>query len=212
MLVPDKVASFPSETNNKPKYVITTKASAMKLSIVHAMLESKQEFTVYQVTSPNTDRTYYGYTVGHNVEEAFRKGAGRDAEPDRGDVRMLNVAGDAIRVKALDIFNDEIEAFMERNDLRARDPMSITGPTNFPVSMFQRARSIDPERVKRWKLAGDINTVTAREAMGPEYKDVAAYSHADIKALVAAKPELRQQLIKDLDTLYYPDFKAKYFA
>lgn len=186
----------------------------MKLSEIKLLKEAGDEYIVYRVSSPKTDRVYYSYTNNPDVRKAFLAGANRSNEPDRGDVRMMLAVGDdvdSLRFKELEIFGDEIAAFAERNDLRAQDSQSITGPTNFPATIFQRVQAIDPERVKRWKLSGNINNASAREAMGGEYKNVAAYNFNDLKEVVKANPKIKQQLTHDLDKLLYPEFKAKYF-
>jgi len=188
------------------------------MKLIEIITESAGQYIVYQVASPNTDSVYYGYGVGETMEDVkrtFLGGAGRETDPDRGDVRMVQAAGgvsdDELKFKVVDAFNDEIEAFMERNDQRSRDRYSITGPTNFPASMFQRAKSIDPERVKNWKLAGNINSISGREAMDEMYRGVAKYTFNDIKALVAADQSIKKQLMVDLDKLLYPEFVKKYF-
>lgn len=186
------------------------------MKVADIINENAGQYIVYQVSSPATDRVYYGYGVGQSMEDVqqtFLGGAGRESDPDRGDVRMVQAAGgaDNLRFKLVDAFDNEIEAFMERNDQRSRDRYSITGPTNFPVSMFQRAKAIDPERVRNWKLAGDINSVSGREAMGEQYAKLAKYTFNDVKALVAADPSIKKQLMHDLDNLLYPQFVKKYF-
>lgn len=186
----------------------------MKLSEIKTLQESRPEYIVYQVSSPNTDRVYYAYTMDPDVRKGFLAGAERSNEPDRGDVRMMAAADNdasSLQFKLLDVFDDELAAFMERNDLRSKDSQSITGPSNFPATVFQRARATDPERVKKWKLAGDINSVSAREAMADEYKDMAVYNFADLKSLAASDPNVKKQLMADLDQMSYPDFKKKYF-
>jgi hypothetical protein len=186
----------------------------MKLADLKRLTETTNEYVVFQVTSPKTDKVYYGYTIGRDVRKAFLAGAERSNEPDRGDVRMMMAAGDDIeglRFKLLDVFDDELTAFMARNDARAGDGQSITGPTNFPTAVFQRAKALDPERVRKWKITGDINSATAREAMGDEFKSVAAYTFADLKQLTTQHPEIKKQLTADLDKLSYPQFKTKYF-
>lgn len=195
----------------EPKYNFM--GYAMRLSDLKLKEATTDDYIVYQVTSPKTDKVYYSYTRNNDLQKAFLAGAERSNEPDRGDVRMMQVAGDAsdLRFKMLDVFDDELAAFMERNDYRAKDPQSITGPTNFPATIFARAKAVDPERVKKWKLAGDINSATAREAMGDEFKNVAAYNFGDLKQLVAADPSIKNQLTQDLDKLSYLDFKKKYF-
>lgn len=181
----------------------------MKLADIKPLRESASPdgYVVYKVSSPNTDHTYYGYSQGKDIKKAFLNGANRQAEPDRGDVRMINVAGgeDELRFTMEDIFVNEIEAWMARNDLRAQDNKSITGPTILPAPMLRAAKDIDPARVASWKAARDLNSMTAREAMAAQ-----AFSMDDLKAIVAANPKIKPQIIKDLDALVYPDFKAKY--
>lgn len=181
----------------------------MKLSDIKPLHESNNEdgYVVYKVSSPNTDHTYYGYSKGKDIKQAFLSGANRQAEPDRGDVRMINAAGgeDALQFKMEDIFVNEVEAWMARNDLRAQDSKSITGPTILPAPMLRAAKDMDPDRVASWKLTRDLNNMTAREAMAAQ-----AFSMDDLKAIVAANPKIKPQIVKDLDMLLYPEFKAKY--
>ena len=80
------------------------------MKLQELLTENDEGFTVYEVTSPNTDKTYYGYTQGKDVQKAFQVGAARENDPDRGDVRMSQAAGGDVRVKVLDWSKDEIGA------------------------------------------------------------------------------------------------------
>lgn len=179
----------------------------MKLSDIKPLRESVSDFVVFKVSSSNTNFVYYGYSKNEDIKKAFLVGANRQAEPDRGDVRMINAAGgeDELRFNMEDIFVDELDAWMTRNDLRAQDSNSITGPTNLPALKLRDALDADPERVVKWKLDRDINNMIARKAMA-----AGAFSLGDLKAIVAANPEIEQHIKRDLDRLLYPEFKAKY--
>lgn len=181
----------------------------MKLNEIKTLRESNNDYVVYRVSSPNTDAVYYGYSSGPDIKKAFLVGANRQAEPDRGDVRMINAAGgeDTLRFSMEDVFTDELDAWMTRNDLRARDNMSITGPSNFPTPMLRAAKSTDPDRVARWKLEQGLQNMTARQAMAAK-----EFSMSDLQGVVAKNPSIKPALIKDLDQLTYPDFKAKYLS
>lgn len=183
----------------------------MKLAEVAAAVASATpDFVVYKVSSPKCDEVYYGYSKGEDIETAFLTGAKREAEPDRGDVRMIMAAGgkENLRYELLDVFGNEEEAFAERNDLRAADSRSITGPSNFPASLYQRIQKSDPQRAAAWRISKNIHMMSAREAMG---QPGAKYTYADVKAL-AADPAVKRQVVDDLDRMLYPDFVAKYFT
>ena len=172
------------------------------------------DYIVYKVTSPKTDHVYYGYCTGdeNDIERTFMTGAKRQNSPDRGDVRMINAAGgkENLNFDIIAVFTDEVSAFVERNDQRAGDSFSITGPTNFPGNIFRRAIELHPDRLKKWKIQVSINEVTARETMSEQFKDQAKFSHADLLAL--AKQGINKEDIKrDLDLLLYPAFLKKYF-
>ena len=180
----------------------------MKLSDIKPLRENAVDYVVFKVSSPNSDQVYYGYSMGEDVKKAFMVGAKRQDNPDRGDVRMINSAGgdvENLNFELVDVFANEIEAFMERNDLRAKDAMSITGPSNFPGQVYQRALKDHPERVGRWKLDKDLNNMTARQAMGN-----GAFSMDALTAITAANPKLKPQIVADLDGMMYPEFKTKY--
>lgn len=180
----------------------------MKLHEIKLITENTIDFVVYKVSAPSTDQVYYGYSMGEDIKKAFMVGAKRQDNPDRGDVRMINAAGgdpDNLNFQPVDVFANEIEAFMERNDLRARDNMSITGPSNFPAAVYQRAIKDHPDRVARWKLDRDMHNMTARQAM-----QAGAFTLNDLRAVVAQNPKIKPDLTQDLDKLMYPEFKAKY--
>jgi hypothetical protein len=177
----------------------------MKLSEIKPLNENTGMYVVYKVSADSTDSVYYGYTIGEDVKKAFMVGANRQAEPDRGDVRMINQAGgeDNLRFQMVDVFDNEIEAFVARNDARASDGASITGPSHFPASVYQRALKDYPEKAKMWKL--DAGQTTAREAMAN-----GMFTFDTLKALVAQNPSIKNQLKIDLDKMLYTDFKTKY--
>lgn len=169
-------------------------------------------YIVYKVSAPNTDLVYYSYSKSEDLKKAFLVGASRQDNPDRGDVRMLNAAGDEDKLKfdMVDVFNDEIEAFITRNDLRMQDAMAITGPSNFPGLIFDRIMAQRPDAPSRWKASAELNVSTVREAMlnpesGYAFKDVKALRDSMNKAQAAA-------LVKDVDTMLHPQFKQKYFS
>lgn len=182
----------------------------MKLHEIKTLRENTNDYVVFKVSSPNADQVYYGYSMGEDVKKAFMVGARRQDNPDRGDVRMINAAGgdvENLNFEMVDVFANEIEAFMERNDLRAKDNLSITGPSNFPGQVYQRALTDYPERVARWKLDKDMNSMTARQAMARD-----AFSMNDLSSIVKAQPKIKPQIVADLDGMLYPEFKAKYLS
>jgi len=182
------------------------------MKLYEIMSGPQPDFVVYKVSSPKTDSTYYGYCTGEDVERCFLVGANRQDNPDRGDVKMINAAGgkEFLQYEMVDVFANEEEAFMERNDRRASDGASITGPSNFPATIFQRVLKSHPNRAAAWKMARGVESLTAREAMGDEYKGAAKYTYQDVKQL-AKTPQEKQQVMHDLDSLSYPEFVRKYF-
>lgn len=171
---------------------------------------------VFKVSSPNTDKVYYGYSIKGDVERTFLAHAGGDhnADPDRGDGRMIHAAGgtENLRYSIVDAYPNEIEAFVARNDARVHDSASITGPSMFPGAVFKRASAEFPDRVRGWSKSNDLNSMTARDAMNPDHGGNPVYKYQDIKDIVAATPDIKRQLINDLDQLTYPAFVKKYFS
>lgn len=169
-------------------------------------------YIVYKVSAPTTDSVYYSYSKSEDLKKAFLAGAQRQDNPDRGDVRMLNAAGDDDKLKfdMVDVFNDEIEAFVTRNDLRAQDAMSITGPSNFPATIFERIVAMRPDAPVRWKAAVELNSATVREAMLiPD----SGYTFDDVKKLRGGMNKAQAAtLVKDVDAMLHPQFKQKYFS
>lgn len=174
-------------------------------------------FVTFKATSPKTDRVYYGYAPGDSDEDARRSFLqhAHTNNPDRGDTKFITFVGDleSIKVKALDLYDDEAEAFAARNDLRAQDSASISGPSNFPGGVFKRMMAMNPERANAWKLKRSVNDMTAREAMGEEGLSAGSkLMYAAVKELVASNPKIKAAVTADLDTMKYPDFMAKYFG
>ncbi len=180
--------------------------------------ENNVQWMVYKVSSPRTDQVYYGYAQGSSLEDCkrvFLIGAQRNNAPDRGDGKMLLAAKedvDSLKFELIDVSADEIEAFTARNDNRASDVASITGPTQFPGNVYKRALELHPDRVAKWKMDTQLNKMTARESMSAEGQAAGSkLSFAQVKELVAQRPDIKAELTKDLDALMYPQFIAKYF-
>lgn len=169
-------------------------------------------YIVYKVSAPATDLVYYSYSKSEDLKKAFLAGAKRQDNPDRGDVKMLNAAGNEedLRFTMMDVFNDEIEAFITRNDLRTQDAMSVTGPSNFPGTIFERIVAMRPEAPERWKVACELSSATVREAMLiPE----SGYTFNDVKSLRCRMNKAQAAaLAKDVDVMLHPQFKQKYFS
>ena len=186
----------------------------MKLRDIVDLMEASGTTTVYKVSSPNTDHVYYGYYGNLGAQKTFLAAARRNAA-DRTEAKFVSAAGgeDSLKFTDIEEFDSEYEAFMERNDLRAKDSDSISGPSNLPSGMFQRAMKEYPDRVKKWKLDADINQATARQAMNKElYGDACGYDFNSLKQLAGNDKKLKDQITKDLDSMLYPAFKKKYFS
>ena len=163
---------------------------------------------VYKVSGPYTASVYYGYSTNEDVRTSFMTGTQRtDAEDrNRGDFRMLqsNKGNDATLVfTIIDEFDDEFDAWCMRNDYRANDARSITGPTMFPTTAFTRAKKEAPGRVLKWTRARQYNT--ALEA----YQD-GVWSYPAISAL---SKNLGKTIVqKALAALTPAEFAAQYIG
>lgn len=168
-----------------------------------------QQITTYKVTG-SSDVTYYGYTNASSgdILPAFLVGAtrGDDNSQERGDVRFLSENGNDITtlfVTELGVFNDELDALICRNDHRARDVSSITGPTLWPYQ--QRLEEKCPEVVELWKK--QLNYRASKNAL--EAYQAGAWEYPQIKTL--ADQFTKDVVMEDLRSLSYQSFALKYF-
>lgn len=163
-------------------------------------------FTVYRASGNKSGDAYYGYCQGEDPKAAFMVGA-RRSELERADVRLFMANGEDeanIKVEVLDACNDEVEAWMSRNDFRATSIDSMTAPTYWPGNMAERAAKEFPERVADWK-----NKMQQRDAKNArEAWALGMWTQEAVKALTTTHP--RQQVVKDLDTMKPVDFARKY--
>lgn len=141
---------------------------------------------VYKVSGPFTNNVYYGYSSAGSERDTFLAGCNRSdsEESNRGDRRMLDAnkcSETTLKFEMMDEFDDEFEAWCMRNDLRASDARSITGPTMFPTTAFTRVQKEQPTRVAKWsKLVKQNKLSSALEAY-----QAGAYTFAQISALSA---------------------------
>lgn len=164
------------------------------------------QFCVYKISSNTTNTVYYGYYEGEDVLQSFLKGAQRTSQTHvkRGAVDWLQENSnnvDNIQAEIVDVCGDEYDAWCYRNDYRARDCSSITGPSNWPANIAQRANKEQPERIKNWKHNKAINECkTARQAY-----QMGAWAFEQIKQLSP-----KDAVVKDLDRLTPESFCIKY--
>lgn len=183
------------------------------MKIAELLLENAQ-YVVYKVSSPHTDRVYYGYATGatkEDIKRGFLTGGTRTDAEQRGDGKMLQAAKEDIetlKFEIIDVSADEIEAFTVRNDNRAQDSASITGPTQFPGNVYKRALQAHPERATLWKVQKSLATMHVRDAIN---EPASGLTFAMIKQAVAANPAIKTEMTKDMDALPFPAFMAKYF-
>lgn len=180
----------------------------MKLS--EFLYEDTPTFVVYKVSSPNTDKVYYGYSQDEDVKKNFFSHAD-EGDPDRGDVRMIYAAGgkENLEFSVVDVAMDEQEAFEKRNTERDHDAMSITPSSQFPGRLYRRTQETNPALIAQWKSLAQLKKMTGRQAMS--HPD-SGYKHADLQKLVATDPLKRASMMQDLDALSHSAFKAKYFG
>jgi hypothetical protein len=166
-------------------------------------------FTVYRAFGPISPDSYYGYCESEDLTDTFLEGATRKdpLSTKRGDVRLIEANGGDVSVmetEVLEIFEDEVEAFLCRNDLRARNPDSITGPTMFPGGIAARAAKEHPERMGAIQILVDQRDAkTAREAY-----QLGRWTLDTIKSL--GNKFDKKVIVTDLDKLSPKQFSAKY--
>lgn len=137
-------------------------------------------YTVYKIHSPADTSVYFGYNSNPDLLGQFLIGAHRQdaADTDRGEYKFLQLHGSAeLSCTKLGQYEDEYDAFVARNDYRAADICSITGPT--PLPFAARAEKQSPGSLKQWKKATKIRkAATAKEAY-----TLGAYTYEAIKKL-----------------------------
>ena len=148
---------------------------------------------VYRVSGAHTAQVYYGYSATTDAKTSFLAGTQRtDAEDtNRGDFRLLaDNKGDieSLVCEVVDAYDDEFDAWCTRNDLRATDPRSITGPTMFPTTAFTRAKKESPHRVEKWgRVRHYENALEAYQNGVFSYQEITALVKKLGKALVTEK-------------------------
>lgn len=164
-------------------------------------------YTVYLIRGPRSPFVYIGYCPGNNPLEYFLtvcKNQRRDAE--RFDRRFLQEHGTSFELVA-DVLMEcdtEWEAFVIRNEQRAKHTRTISGPTNWPPSAHSGAMAEIGDRVKAAAEAWEIRTKnTAREAYA-----AGLWTQNDIRFL--SLQHGRDVIVADLDTLTPDQFTIKY--
>lgn len=163
-------------------------------------------YQLYKAYGKYTPFVYYGYCSSdlHPLSE-FISQAKRAS--DRGASKLLidnNNELEAFDTDVLEVYENELDAFIARNDERARDPLAITGPSHFPGGVAERAAKERPGKVAMWKTMEKYhNMKTAREA----YQD-GAFAYKNITSL--AQEHGRDTINADLTQLDPARFSAKY--
>lgn len=163
-------------------------------------------FTVFKATGPFTTLAYYGYSQNENVREGFLAGGTR-SENERADVRLVQANNgdvDSITIEVIDVFEDEMDAFIVRNEQRALHSDSISGPTYFPGGIAERAAKEKPDSVEGWKRRMEMKGAkTARQAyaLGMWTKE---------QIILLGNVFSRDEIVKALDKLSPVEFDLKY--
>lgn len=142
-------------------------------------------FIVFHVGGPNTTDEYIGYG-SNSIDEcrkAFIAGARRsDADEHRGSWVLVESNGDvdSLTFSPLEEYEDQLEAHDRRNELRAENPLVVTGPSYYPPQIHAAALARDPGRTEAYQLRRKQRShLTARLA----YEDK-AYTYPQIKDLM----------------------------
>lgn len=167
-------------------------------------------FIVYRVYGKTKPYNYYGYSRLADVAEAFMIGAIRP-EPNRGDVRFLNMNGGLVEnliFEEIETFSHEIDAWICRNEFRADDAYSFTGPTMFPPSIAERVAKDFPKQMKDWHKALAKRKVRESAKTAREAWSLGQWTKDEIKNLTLVYP--RDQVVCDLDSCDPTVFAEKY--
>lgn len=167
-------------------------------------------FKLYKITGKFTPFVYYGYCgTDQDSLESFLQEAHAHGKPeqDRGSLKLIrdnNNDRDSLQADDLAENLSELDAFKARNDERARDPLSITGPSHFPAAMYARVQKEEPEKVRAWKhLEKASNAKTARGAY-----TAGAFTYKQVKKL--GEKHGNAAVMRDLDKLTPHEFSKKY--
>ena len=188
----------------------------MRLSEVKKAKEDKK-FQLYRIYGSFSESSYYGYTEADKnplaeFKKQLRSGMNSDLFPakERGPAKLVasnNGHVDDLKYEHIEDFDNEFEAFKERNEMRRSEKWrSITGPSMFPVRVAKQA---DPDLIKTWKQAIEdrktwddiISSKTARKAY-----QLGAWTYQDLKKIGGDQNEVT----KDLDSLTPFEFAEKY--
>jgi hypothetical protein len=149
--------------------------------------------TLFKVSGPNTKLVYYGYAKTGNEQATFMGGCLRTDNEKRGDARLLEANDNdaaSLEFTMLCEYEEEFEAWTARNDNRAADACSITGPTMFPIESARRAAKEFPEVLSAWKLR--MKQKEAKTAL--EAYQLGAYTFPQIKELNAKHAGVMKQM------------------
>jgi hypothetical protein len=167
---------------------------------------------VYSIEGCHSAHAYYGYCAGtdettqQNIKDAFLIGATRP-DPERGDVRLFaenHQDETSLEVTIIDVFEEEMDAWLCRNEQRSLNHNAITGPTMFPGNIAARAAKEHPETLAQWAARlKQRGAKTARQAWA-----LGLWTSEVIKELPLRFP--KSQVMTDLDKLSPIEFSVKY--
>lgn len=166
-------------------------------------------YVVFKAYGKTNNVTYYGYSVWHDVKAGLLSGVryNRKDETPRGVDKFFELNGgnpDNIMVEELAVFDSEEDAWSARNDYRAGDINSITGPTVFPPRIAQKVKASHPERFADWYIAIDQREAkTARQAWA-----AGRWTQDAVKGLIGTFK--KEDVVRDLDKCAPDAFAAKY--
>lgn len=182
----------------------------MKLSEI--LREQAEEYVVYKVTGPYTDKVYFGYSSFDNVG-AIKKDFLEHAalEEDRGVARMVAANDGDVETLDVEIIYDGLDrstAHIERNHLRdVNKGISVTQASHWPGEVHRAAMQQYPELHKQ------------KQQMAKAYHPNASVTDAmqigrpnfTMDKLQALAMEYgREQVLKDKEKLSANEFATKY--
>lgn len=173
---------------------------------------------VYKISGRNTKQVYYGYTTSEDqITEAyviseFLKGAQRTFADNslRNSTKWLNENGNDLELTATMVgnYDNELEAFIYRNEHRADDLYSFCGPSVWPTGVSERANKEHAARVLEIQSRQSSNEEIRKAKTARQGWALGFFTKDQVTAL--ADKFSKAQIVHDLDALNPFAFAQKY--
>lgn len=161
-------------------------------------------FTVYKMSGQHTDLGYIGYTDETDVKKKALSYVGCQTT-NRGIDMFLeaNKNDTNVTIVVLATVESEEEAFLRRNEFRANDWHSITGPSQYPGGMHLRCGKLAQQSM--WKTVYAQRTAPTADVA---YREHGAFGFNMIMNL--AKLYGRDQITSHMESMTPHQFCTRY--